>query len=54
MSDEQVKTLLSKTKDVTMYGEFDPFKISTIYGGTAHNTQWLGEDAERFQKIMPS
>ena len=52
MSDEQVKTLLSKTKDVALDGEFEPFKISTIYDGTAHNTQWLGEDAERFQKIL--
>ena len=50
MSDDQIRTLLAKTRDAAMNGEFEPFKISTIYDGTAKNTQWLGEDAERFSE----
>jgi len=36
-----------------MHGEFEPFKISSIFDSTASNPDWLGEEPERLQQLMP-
>ncbi len=52
MNDEQVRSLLAKTAEAASRGEFEPFKTSSIYDGTAENPDWLGEVPERIQQLM--
>ena len=42
MSETQVAALLSKTKEAARNGEFEGYKTTTDFDGTAHNPQWLG------------
>jgi len=34
-------------------GEFEPFKTSSIFDGTAEHPEWLGEEPARLQQLMP-
>ncbi|MEH2291273.1 aldo/keto reductase [Nostoc sp.] len=52
MNDEQVRSLLAKTAEAASHGEFEPFKTSSIFDGTAQNPDWLGEEPERIQQLM--
>lgn len=52
MSDQQVQALLTKTAQAGSRGEFEPFKTSSIFDGTAQHPQWLGEEPERIQQLM--
>jgi aryl-alcohol dehydrogenase-like predicted oxidoreductase len=51
-SGEELQTLLAKTQKAAARGEFEPFKTSSIYDGTASNPEWLGEEPERLQALM--
>ena len=42
MSGTQVAALLAKTKEAAQNGEFEGYKTTTNFDGTAHNPQWLG------------
>ena len=53
MSDEEVRALLSKTVEAAAYGDFEPFKTSSLFDGTAKNPEWLGEEPQRLQQLMP-
>ncbi len=53
MSAEEVRSLLSKTATAAAHGEFEPFKTTSIFDGTARNPQWLGEEPQRLQQLMP-
>jgi hypothetical protein len=48
-----VDGLLAKTAKAASRGEFEPFKTSSIFDGTAQNPEWLGEEPERLQNLMP-
>jgi len=52
LSDAQLKALLAKTEKAASRGEFEPFKISSIFDSTAENPAWLGEEPERLQSLM--
>jgi aryl-alcohol dehydrogenase-like predicted oxidoreductase len=52
MNEEQVRSLLEKTAAAASRGEFEPFKTSSIFDGTAQNPDWLGEEPERIQELM--
>ena len=52
MTDGQVQTLLAKTAEAGARGEFEPFKTSSIFDGTAQNPDWLGEEPQRLQQLM--
>jgi predicted aldo/keto reductase-like oxidoreductase len=54
MSDAQVQTLLAKTAAAAVRGEFEPFKTSSIFDATATHPQWLGQEPERLERLMPS
>jgi uncharacterized protein len=42
MSSTEVSALLAQTKDVaTMSGQFEPFKTTPQFDGTAQNPQWM-------------
>ncbi len=53
-TDEQLEALLAKTREAASKGEFEPFKTSSIYDGTAQNPSWLGKEPERLQALMPA
>jgi predicted aldo/keto reductase-like oxidoreductase len=42
LNETQVAELLAKTKDAARNGEFEGYKTTTNFDGTAHNPQWLG------------
>ncbi len=42
MNETQMAALLAKTKDAAQNGEFEGYKTTTNFDGTAHNPQWLG------------
>ncbi len=50
-SEEQLKALLAKTAKAAAKGEFEPFKTSSIYDGTAQNKEWLGEEPEYLKAL---
>jgi aryl-alcohol dehydrogenase-like predicted oxidoreductase len=41
MSPTEVSALLAQTKDVAMSGQFEPFKTTPQFDGTAQNPQWM-------------
>lgn len=53
MDEKQVRSLLEKTAQAAATGEFEPFKTSSIFDSTAQNPNWLGEEPERLQQLMP-
>jgi aryl-alcohol dehydrogenase-like predicted oxidoreductase len=42
MSQEAVSALLARTAEAAAAGQYEPFKTTTNFDGTAHNPQWLG------------
>lgn len=53
MSDEDVRALLAKTAAAAKYGEFELFKTSTAFDGTAHHPEWLGEESQHVKDLIP-
>ena len=53
MSEAHVKALLAKTIKAASRGEFELFKITSIFDATATNPAWLGEEPKRVQQVMP-
>lgn len=51
MSGREVAFLLAKTLEVATSGEFEPFKTTSIFDGTARNPEWLGEEPQRVQEL---
>ena len=41
MSEAQIQTLLAKTAQPASHGEYELFKTSSIYDGTASHPEWL-------------
>jgi predicted aldo/keto reductase-like oxidoreductase len=39
---EQLAAILDKTKELASKGDYEKFKTSTMFDGTAHNPKWLG------------
>jgi predicted aldo/keto reductase-like oxidoreductase len=54
LSEGAVTALLAKTADAALGGEYEPFKTSSIFDATAQHPEWLGEEPERLQKLMPA
>jgi predicted aldo/keto reductase-like oxidoreductase len=53
LDEQAVRTLLMKTAQAAAHGEFEPFKTTSIFDGTAQNPEWLGDEPERLQRMMP-
>jgi aryl-alcohol dehydrogenase-like predicted oxidoreductase len=53
LSDDEVGAILGKTAAAAVHGEFEPFKTSSIFDSTTTNPEWLGEEPERLQALMP-
>jgi aryl-alcohol dehydrogenase-like predicted oxidoreductase len=54
MSEHDVAALLAKTAAAASRGEFELFKTSSIFDATTANPEWLGEEPERIQRLMPA
>lgn len=52
MGEAEVQALVAKTATAAVRGEFEPFKTSSIFDGTAEHPEWLGEEPERLQALM--
>jgi len=53
LNDQERNSLLAKSAAAASSGEFEPFKTTSIFDGTAQNPEWLGEEAEWAQHLMP-
>lgn len=53
LSPEEVNAILQKTVAAAAAGQYEPFKISSIFDGTAEHPEWLGEEPKRLQQLMP-
>jgi len=53
LSQEEVDALLARTKDAAAKGEFELFKISSLFDSTAEHPDWLGEEPAHVQAMAP-
>jgi len=53
MTPAEVGALLARTATAASRGEFEPFKTTSIFDATATHPEWLGEEPERVQQLMP-
>ncbi len=54
MTKAQAKAILAKTAKAASRGEFELFKTTSVFDGTARNPKWLGEEPQRVQQVMPA
>jgi predicted aldo/keto reductase-like oxidoreductase len=54
MRAEQVDRLLARTAAAASTGEYELFKTTSIYDGTASHPEWLGEEPEHVRDAMPA
>ena len=47
LSEQQAASLLARTTQAASSGEFEPFKTTSVFDGTAQHPEWLGEEPER-------
>jgi aryl-alcohol dehydrogenase-like predicted oxidoreductase len=52
LSDAQVRSLLARTASAAAIGEFEPFKTTSLFDGTAEHPEWLGEEPEPVQRLV--
>jgi aryl-alcohol dehydrogenase-like predicted oxidoreductase len=52
LSDDEVRNLLGKTAKAASRGEFELFKTTSIYDGTASHPEWLGEEPPEVQRVI--
>jgi uncharacterized protein len=53
LADQQFAALLAKTEQVARTGEYELFKVSAHFDGTAKHPDWLGGDDPAVQKLAP-
>src|SRR5438132_8243944 len=54
LSQNDLDALLAKTSAPALTGRFEPFKTTSIFDGTAEHPEWLGEEPQEFQQLMPA
>jgi aryl-alcohol dehydrogenase-like predicted oxidoreductase len=54
MTEAQVKALLAKTARAASRGEFELFKTTSIFDSTATHPEWLGDEPQHVQEMMPA
>ena len=52
LTDSQVKSVLAKTAQAAARGEYELFKTTSIYDGTATHPEWLGEEPPKVQRVI--
>jgi hypothetical protein len=53
LTDEQLRSLLAKTREAASRGADEPFKTTSVFDGTAQHPEWLGEEPRRVRALMP-
>jgi aryl-alcohol dehydrogenase-like predicted oxidoreductase len=53
LSADERAALLAKTARAAATGKYEPFKTTSIFDGTAQNPEWLGEEPQEVQGLMP-
>ena len=48
-----VAALRRKTARAAATGRYEPFKTSSIFDGTAQHPEWMGDEPERIERLMP-
>jgi aryl-alcohol dehydrogenase-like predicted oxidoreductase len=51
---EELDASLAKTADAALTGQYEPFKTTSIFDGTAEHPEWLGEEPKDFRALMPA
>jgi predicted aldo/keto reductase-like oxidoreductase len=54
MEEHQFAALISKTQEAASTGEYELFKVSAHFDGTAHHPDWMGGDDTAVQKLAPA
>ena len=52
MSEDQVKNLLGRTEQAASRGEYELFKTTSVFDGTASHPEWLGEEPPEVRRVM--
>jgi aryl-alcohol dehydrogenase-like predicted oxidoreductase len=52
LGDAEVSALLARTAQAASRGEYELFKTSSIYDGTAAHPEWLGEEPPDVKRVM--
>jgi aryl-alcohol dehydrogenase-like predicted oxidoreductase len=52
LGDAEVSALLARTAKAASRGEYELFKTTSIYDGTAAHPEWLGEEPPNVQRVM--
>jgi aryl-alcohol dehydrogenase-like predicted oxidoreductase len=52
MTEDQVANLLAKTEQLASRGEYELFKTTSVYDGTASHPEWLGEEPPEVKRVM--
>lgn len=52
LGEDEVAALLSKTAAAAAKGQYEPFKTTSVFDGTAQHPQWLGEEPPKVQQLM--
>ncbi|HWP53801.1 MAG TPA: aldo/keto reductase [Pyrinomonadaceae bacterium] len=54
VSKEELDAALAKTAEAALTGQYEPFKTTSIFDGTAEHPEWLGEEPKEFRTLMPA
>jgi aryl-alcohol dehydrogenase-like predicted oxidoreductase len=54
LTNQELDALCAKTAKAAAKGEYEPFKTSSIFDSTASHPEWLGEEPERIQQLVPA
>jgi len=52
LSNDERDALLAKTHGAAAKGQFEPFKTSSIFDGTAENPKWLGDEPPEVRELL--
>ena len=53
LDDRQFSELLKRTEKIATTGQYELFKVSSHFDGTARHPDWMGEDNPAVQKLAP-
>lgn len=53
LNEAERTSLLARTATAATNGEFEPFKTTSLFDGTAQNPEWLGEESKHVQQLAP-
>lgn len=54
LTNQEIDALCAKTAKAAAQGEYEPFKTTSIFDSTASHPEWLGEEPERIQQLVPA